>query len=103
MQSTQTLNKVTKRKYFFTFYNGNLIHISSDIIAANIIVEVIEKGKEKNIVIYDRNIKNEKTKIYDISQKEISRIKNEIGVYIRPKKIQTMRALKKAIVCYFIP
>lgn len=103
MQGTQTINKVTKRKYFFTFYNGNLTNISSDIIAANIIVEVIEKGKEKNIVIYDRNIKNEKTKIYDISQKEISRIKNEIGVYIRPKKIQTMSALKKAIVSYFIP
>lgn len=101
MQGIQTINKVTKR--FFTFYDGYLTHIPIDIIAANIIVEVIERGNEKSIVIYDRNIKNEKTKICDISQKEISRIKNEIGVYIRPKKIQTMHALKKAIVSYFIP
>lgn len=47
MQNIQTASKVTKRKYFFTFYDGELTQISSDIIAANLIVEISKKETEK--------------------------------------------------------
>ena len=82
---------------FFTFYNEELKKVPNDIIEANIIAILYEKNNHRHISVYERTIKNDKTKIFDIFEDEISNIKNEIGNYIKPPKIKTMFALKRAV------
>lgn len=84
-------------KTFFTFYNEELKKVPNDIIEANIIAILYEKNNHRHIAVYERTTKNDKTKIFDIFEDEISNIKNEIGNYIKPTKIKTIFALKKAI------
>lgn len=84
-------------KTFFTFYNEELKKVPNDIVEANIIAILYEKNNHRHIAVYERTIKNDKTKIFDIFEDEISNTKNEIGNFIKPTKIKTIFALKKAI------
>ena len=71
--------------------------VPNDIVEANIIAILYEKNNHRHIAVYERTIKNDKTKIFDIFEDEISNTKNEIGNYIKPTKIKTMFALKRAV------
>ncbi len=97
MPNIQTDSKITNRKYFFTFYSEELKK-AQDNIAANIIAILYEENNRiHHIDVYERNTKNVQIKAFEICQDEISNIKNEIGNYIKPTKIKTIFALKKAI------
>lgn len=98
MQRFQMPNKAITEKHFFTFYNGKLNKIPNDIIAANIIAVLVSNNNKKRIIIYERNTKNKKSKICEVSEDEILRIKSELGVYIKPQNIKTISSLKKAII-----
>ena len=83
-------------KTFFTFYSEELKKVPNDTIAVNIIAMLYEENNHRRIAVYERTTRSI-TKIFDIFEDEISNTKNEIGNYIKPTKIKTIFALKRAI------
>lgn len=90
--------KTTTQNYKFGFYNEKLTRLHKNFNAANIIAEVTVKENTKQISIYEYTPYKQKTKICDVFQNEITKYINEKIYYIAPEKINTLTALKKAVI-----
>lgn len=97
-QKIQFLENKVKENFKFSFYDGVLTRLHSNFASANILAELEVFGNRKKITISEINAHGSKIRISDVLYEDICNILLEKNIYIRPKKINTMLALKKAIV-----
>lgn len=90
-------NKVNEN-YKFSFYDGVLTRLYSNFSSANILAELEVFGNRKKITLSEITSQGAKTRISDIVYEDICNILLEKNIYIKPKNIYTISALKKAIV-----
>lgn len=88
----------TTKTYMFAYYNKQLSRLYKNFNAANIIAELKTTDEYNQITIYESTPHKTKTKICDIFSDEIDKILLNKSLYIQPNTINTLIALKKAIV-----
>ena len=88
----------TTQTYKFAYYDNKLSRLYNNFNAANIVVELKTTGERKQIIIYEITPHKTKEKIGEIFNDEICKILLDKTIYRAPNKINTLPALKKALV-----
>ena len=88
----------TTKNYMFSYYDRKLSKSHKNLNEANIVVELKTTGERKQIIIYEITPHKTKEKIGEIFNDEICKILLDKTIYRAPNKINTLPALKKALV-----
>lgn len=98
IQKTIFKQERNTQNYMFSYYDKELTRINENFNTANIVAELDKSDGSDQIIIYENSPTKKKMKICNVFSDEIHKILSEKNIYIKPKKINTLMALKKAIV-----